>query len=386
MNVARIILGLPHEPDVYPGATPGIDPNHEHPPLAKGIVALSMFLLGDNGWGWRLPSVIFGTLSIVIFYLLVKKVSKNGLLSLISVFLFSFDNLVFVHSRIATLDIFVLAFMLMGFYFYFDGRPILSALSLALSTLCKIGGLYGFATIAVFHFVKVLVNARSSGQKIDWQKHLGWLEKFVLVYGISSLGLLTVMDRWWGGYANPFDHIAFIYEYTKALTRLVPEGIESYPWQWLLNEVKIPYLTVNVNILSDSTVTGSYTSVAFVGAMNELGPVLIPVINRWFKIGPVISLCIPTIAYTGYLCYIKRSDVTLFTMVWFVCTYLPFYPMSLIGHRIMYLFYFLSTFPSLCIAVSNMIIDQKPPRIVVVIYLIAVIAGFINLFPFKTLP
>ena len=370
VNVARIILGLPHEPDVYGGATPGIDPNHEHPPLAKAIIALSMFLIGDNAWGWRIPSVIFGMVSMLVFYLLVKKVSKNDLLAFMSVFLFSFDNLIFVHSRIATLDIFMLAFMLLGFHLYFAGKPALSALSLALSTLCKIGGLYGFATILVFHFAKVLFGRRSTGERIDWQKNLAWLEKYLIVYVISGLGLLTIMDRWWGGYNNPFDHIAFIYEYTKNLTRLVPEGIESYPWQWLLNEVKIPYLTVNVNILSDSTVTGSYTSVAFVGAMNPL----------------IIYLCIPTIAYISYEYYKKREDLSLLTLLWFVCTYLPFYPMSMIGHRIMYLFYFLSTVPSLCMAISYMIIDQKPPRMIVVIYFAAVIGAFISFFPFKVVP
>jgi predicted membrane-bound dolichyl-phosphate-mannose-protein mannosyltransferase len=370
VNVARIILGLPHESDVYPGAPAGIDPNHEHPPLAKGIIALSMFLIGDNGWGWRIPSVIFGMISILVFYLLVKKISKNDLLSFMSVFLFTFDNLVFVHSRIATLDIFMFAFMLLGFYFYFSDKPVLSALSLALSTLCKIGGLYGFMTLVVFHFTKEFFKKRPIGEKIDWQKNLGWLEKTILVYGISGIALLTIMDRLWGGYNNPFDHITFIYNYTKGLTRLVPEGIESYPWQWLLNEVKIPYLTVNVNTLTDSVVTGSYTSVAFVGAMNPL----------------IIYLCIPTIAYTGYEYYNKRDDLTLFALLWFICTYLPFYPMSIIGHRIMYIFYFLSTLPSICIAVPYMIIDQKPPRMIVVIYFAAVIGGFISLFPFRVVP
>ena len=370
MNVARIILGLPHEADVYPGATLGIDPNHEHPPLAKGMIALSMFLLGDNAWGWRIPSVIFGTISILVFYLLVKKVSKNDLLSFMSVFLFSFDNLVFVHSRIATLDIFMLAFMLVGFYFYFADKPALSALSIALSTLCKIGGLYGFVVILLFHFVKTLFNARSTGEKIDWQKNLGWLEKFVLVYAISGIGLLTVMDRWWGGYNNPFDHLTFIYNYTKNLTRMVPEGIESYPWQWLLNEVKIPYLTVNVNTLVNGSVTGSYTSVAFVGAMNPL----------------IIYLCMPTIAYSGYEYYKKRNDLTLFTVLLFACTYLPFYPMSILGHRIMYIFYFLSSVPSVCMAISYMIVDQKPPRMIIVIYFAAVIGAFISFFPFKVVP
>ena len=38
--------------------------NVEHPPLAKQIMALGIALFGDNPWGWRLPSLLFGTLAL----------------------------------------------------------------------------------------------------------------------------------------------------------------------------------------------------------------------------------------------------------------------------------------------------------------------------------
>ena len=34
--------------------------NDEHPPFAKCIIALGMVILGDNHWGWRVPSALFG--------------------------------------------------------------------------------------------------------------------------------------------------------------------------------------------------------------------------------------------------------------------------------------------------------------------------------------
>ena len=71
VNSARIILGLPHDPNIaerYIGTPAGMDPNSEHPPLAKGIIALSILIFGNNGFGFRIPSVIFGTLSILILY------------------------------------------------------------------------------------------------------------------------------------------------------------------------------------------------------------------------------------------------------------------------------------------------------------------------------
>ena len=173
VNVARIILRLPQQPNVFASAVPGIDSvNQEHPLLAKLLIALSMSVIGDNGWGWRLPSVVFGILSIFLLYLLLKKTAGNPMIALMGAFLFSFDTLVFVHSRIATLDIFVLGFMLLGFYWYFSGRTKLSALGMALATLCKISGIYGALTIAVFHFGR---NFLTTSRRVEFAEPLSIL-------------------------------------------------------------------------------------------------------------------------------------------------------------------------------------------------------------------
>jgi len=370
VNVARIILGRPHDLDVYPDAVLGVDPNHEHPPLAKLIIAFSMLVFGDNAYGFRLPSVIAGTLSVFIFYLLMKKVSKSQTLALISSFLFSFDNLIFVHSRIATLDIFMLAFMLIGFYFYFAKRTFLSAAALSLSTLSKIGGAYGFATILVYHLLKRPSESEVVKGGSEWRVKLEWLEKFGIAYVGFFMVLLTILDKIWGGYENPLEHLSFIYSYTLALSRPVLSGIESYPWQWLINEVKIPYLTVAESVYADHTLVSTYVSVAFAGAMNPF----------------ILFLTIPSIAYLAYLYGSKRDSFSLFILAWFSCTYLPFYPMSIIGHRISYIFYFLNTIPSVCAAATSLILDQRPPKILIGVYLVAVIVGFILLFPFKKIP
>jgi 4-amino-4-deoxy-L-arabinose transferase-like glycosyltransferase len=141
VNVARVILHLPQSvgsngQPPYVNVPLGLDPNHEHLPLAKLIIALSMWVLGNNGW--RIPSVIFGSISILAFYLLMKHVAKNEPITpILSTFLFSFDNLVFVHSRIATLDIFSLGFMLVGLCWYFSESRVYSVYgsSIAMSLL-----------------------------------------------------------------------------------------------------------------------------------------------------------------------------------------------------------------------------------------------------------
>ena len=371
VNVARILLRLPQQPDVWPNATPGIDSvNQEHPLLAKLLIALSMSALGDNGWGWRIPSVIFGLLSIFLLYLLLKKASKNPLVSLMGTFLFSFDTLVFVHSRIATLDIFVLGFMLLGFHWYFSGRPKLSAFTMALSTLCKIGGFYGVLTIGVFHLARELF---SKGRKTDWRGLLGFFEKYAFVYLVSFIVLLALLDHFWGGYKNPFEHLSHIYTYTFALRApdvRAPNDIWSYPWEWLLNQVKIHYAAVNVSVYTDHTLARTYPSVDFIGAMNPT----------------IVFLTIPAMMYAVYSYYETRSEFALFIFAWFSMTYLTFIPAALFAHRIMYIFYFLNTVPAVAASIACMIVEQSPPKIVVLVYVAAVIAGFYMMFPFKIVP
>ena len=73
-------------------------------------------------------------------------------------------------------------------------------------------------------------------------------------------------------------------------------------------------------------------------------------------------------------------------LAWFSMTYLTFIPAAVFGHRIMYIFYFLNTVPAVAASVAGMIVDQAPPRLVVILYVAAVIGGFYALFPFKVLP
>jgi predicted membrane-bound dolichyl-phosphate-mannose-protein mannosyltransferase len=159
VNVARVILRLPQSVGAnsqppYVNAPPGLDPNHEHPPLAKLLIAFSMYLLGDNGYGWRIPSVIFGSIAVLVFYLLMKRLATYKMVPLVATFLFSFDNLVFVQSRIGILDIFALTFMLLGLYWYFSDHSYLSAIGMALSALTKITGVAGFLIIVIVHAVR----------------------------------------------------------------------------------------------------------------------------------------------------------------------------------------------------------------------------------------
>ena len=370
VNVARVILRIPQSvggngQPPYVNVPPSLDPNHEHPPLAKLIIALSMHLFGNNGFGWRIPSVIFGTVAVLAFYLLMKRVTDFKSVPLIATFLFSFDNLVFVQSRIATLDIFALAFMLLGLYWYFSGHSYLSAIGMALSALTKITGVAGFLIIVIMQAMK-FATGKQRGHSIS--KFFSWFEKYFAVYVVCFFVLLTIMDRLWVGYTWPWEHIQYILSYSSALVSKCPNGIISCPWQWLINQIQIPYLIVSVHV--SGAVPRDYNSVAFWGEMNPA----------------ILYLTIPVVLYAGYSYYQKKSDLTLLILVLFAVTYLPYYPAAIFGQRVTYLFYFLDTIPAICAGIAFMIADQNLPKLVVLTYLGVVLFLFFRMFPFPFMP
>jgi dolichyl-phosphate-mannose-protein mannosyltransferase len=368
VNAARVILHLPQSvgsymQPPYVNVPQGLDPNHEHPPLAKLLIAFSIWLLGDNGYGWRIPSVVFGSVSILAFYLLMKRISNQGIIPILSTFLFSFDSLVFIHSRIATLDIFSLGFMLLALYWYFSGHSYLSAIGMALSALAKETGIAGFGIIVAVHFVRFTSQQLHRRKWIDFSS---WFAKYTLTYAVCFLLLLTIMDRYWVGFSNPFDHLRYILNTSAALTSTCPNGIISCPWQWLLNQITIPYLRGPVMGLEGV----SYPSVSFEGAMNPA----------------ILFLAVPALLYCSYNYYQRRDDLSLVSLLLFAATYLPFYPAVILGQRGTYLFYFLDAVPAVCAAIACMIADTKPPKFVIVFYLAVVVYIFIMMFPFLRIP
>ena len=93
-----------------------------HPPLAKYFQAFSMSVFGENPWGWRLPSAVFGVGVVGMAYLLAQLLFKDEKLSLMASFLASVSGLLLVQSRIAMNDIFVTFWILGAVYFYWQAK------------------------------------------------------------------------------------------------------------------------------------------------------------------------------------------------------------------------------------------------------------------------
>jgi dolichyl-phosphate-mannose--protein O-mannosyl transferase len=84
--------------------------NPEHPPLGKLILAAGMALFGDNVWGWRLFPAAAGAVTLFAAMRAMWFASCRRFATLAFGVLFASGFMLFVQSRIAMLDAFMLAF------------------------------------------------------------------------------------------------------------------------------------------------------------------------------------------------------------------------------------------------------------------------------------
>lgn len=98
-----------------------------HPPLAKWLIALGIRLFGFDSLGWRIASVVAGTITIALLYLLARKLLRSTVGASIASGLLALDFLHFTQSRISMLDIFVPLFGVGAFLFVVYDRDRLLA-------------------------------------------------------------------------------------------------------------------------------------------------------------------------------------------------------------------------------------------------------------------
>jgi len=201
--------------------------NPMHPPLAKQFIALSIRIFGDNPLGWRYPGVLFGALAMVAIYLCGLALFAAQGPAIATALLAFFNQMLFVQSRIAMLDIFALAFSLFAIAAFIRGfrdvRPhrwfALAGLAFGLATACKWSGLFGLATsIVIIAAIRLLQGWRTTfadANAQDWYRPDRWpdfrythfaacfallpaityLASFIPLYGLSLLDLWEAQRR-----------------------------------------------------------------------------------------------------------------------------------------------------------------------------------------------
>jgi dolichyl-phosphate-mannose-protein mannosyltransferase len=201
--------------------------NPMHPPLAKQLMALSIRTFGDVPLGWRYPSVLFGSLAIVAMYFCGLALFAAQGPAVATALLTFLNQMVFVQSRIAMLDIYALTFDLIGIAAFLYGfrrqRPYIAfavaGLAFGLATACKWSGLFPLAVaigiVAVIRLMQGWRTQFADSNADDWYRPDLWpdfryyhfaacfllvpavayLVTFVPMYGFSFPDILEAQRR-----------------------------------------------------------------------------------------------------------------------------------------------------------------------------------------------
>jgi dolichyl-phosphate-mannose-protein mannosyltransferase len=88
-----------------------------HPPLGKWAIAVGELTFGTDSLGWRVSSATAGTVIVVMIAIIAQLLFGSVLWTFVAGLLMTVENLSFVQSRIATLDVFVAFWIVTAFLF-----------------------------------------------------------------------------------------------------------------------------------------------------------------------------------------------------------------------------------------------------------------------------
>ncbi|UKS24639.1 glycosyltransferase family 39 protein [Paenibacillus sp. HWE-109] len=140
-----------------------------HPPLGKVLMSIGIYVFGLNPFGWRIIGTLFGVGMIPIMYVFAKRMFGRSEYAFIAACLLSFDFMHFAQTRIATIDVYGVFFIMLMFYF-----------------------MYRYTTLSFYRekLWTTLVPLGLSGLFFG----IGAASKWIVIYGGAGLALLLLIS------------------------------------------------------------------------------------------------------------------------------------------------------------------------------------------------
>ena len=344
--------------------------NPMHPPLAKELIALSIASLGDNALGWRYPAALFGALAIVAVYLCALALFDAQAGAIAAALIAVFNQMVYVQSRIAMLDIFVLAFSLLAIAAFMRGfretRPqrwfALAGVAFGLAAACKWSGLFPlFVSLAIVGLTRLLQGWKTEfadAKADDWYRPDRWpdfrwrhvaacfvllpalvyLATFVPLYGVSLADLIEAQRR----------------IFADNTTNAIPSHTYMSSWpSW-------PFLVRPVWYLFDKVGDDRIAAIVFLGNPLVLWPSLL-----------ALAVCVWD--------FVKHRSTTAFLILSFY--FGSYLALALMPRALAFLYYYLPAATILSLAPVHALTRRALPRWPLWAFVAVACAGFIVMLP-----
>jgi len=174
-----------------------------HPPLAKLLMTAGIFLFGETAFGWRSFGALLGAGCVLLIYLLGKKLFDQKV-ALFASFLFAFDGLPLVMSRIGMNDIYFLFFALLALWFFLERQHLLAGLAFGLSLSSKWTAVYLLPVLGAWQFLIWLKQKKKKRFSFLRRSFLIFVFCFFLlpiaIYFFSYLAFFATnhsLEQWW---------------------------------------------------------------------------------------------------------------------------------------------------------------------------------------------
>ena len=243
-----------------------------HPPLGKWLFAAGIKIFGYDSFGWRFAAAFAGVVTVVLLYLLARRLLRSTLAASLTTGLLALDFLHFVQSRIAMLDIFVLMFGLAAVLFVVIDRDVAlvgvgssedrrirrpwrlaAGAAAGAATASKWSGVFFVLLVILLSVVWEVAARRGRGEgrpvrgalRDEWSSLLAYLVVLpVLVYGATFIGQVhggllgapwsdgAWLRVWWDRQIHMADfHLGLEATHTY----------QSPPWSWILVRRPVAY-------------------------------------------------------------------------------------------------------------------------------------------------
>ena len=217
-----------------------------HPPIGKWVIAAGIKLFGYHEFGWRISAALVGGASVVLIFYVAKRLFDNYFLSLAAGILTLSDGIHLVMSRTALLDIFLMFFTLLGFFFLLRSSHWLAGASLGLAAATKWSGAYYLLayllfTLYVDYRANRAMEVDEPAKQTIKERLLLRISQYVIlptsVYILSWVGWFAnssgwdrtwsknILKSWWhyqGEILNFHTHLT------------TPHTYSANPWSWLI--------------------------------------------------------------------------------------------------------------------------------------------------------
>jgi dolichyl-phosphate-mannose--protein O-mannosyl transferase len=236
--------------------------NPEHPPLGKYLIALGIAVLGDDAVGWRIMPLVAGIVAVGAAMRAMWHASADRFATVAFGLLLASGFPLFVHARIAMLDIFMAAFLLVAAWQFAAAirQPETGRRRLALTGVmlgCALAAKWNAAPLAMLPGLAFLVARATAGRRrlllsrrgapvpgITLVEAFGWLG--VLPLGVYALAYLPAYSM--GTFLRPSlvsEHgiIGAQIEMLRLQSSVITPHTYMSNWpQWVLNTRGIWYL------------------------------------------------------------------------------------------------------------------------------------------------